>query len=81
LPDGPERVVYGSGIDKGVCVWRQEVRHRINGDMVRSDLAHAAQWLPQVVDVTFLDYDLVVADYAVWKQKVFQRQQAGGGMP
>ena len=55
--------------------------HRINGDMVRSDLAQAAQWLPQVVGVTFLGYDLVVADYEVWKQKVLQRQQVGGGMP
>ena len=99
-------VVHGSGIDKGVCAWRQDaglfphsspvtateryVRivvltddawHRINGDMVRSDLARAAQCLPQVVDVTFLGYDLVVADYEVWKQKVLQRQQAEGDMP
>ena len=81
MPDGPERVVYGSGIDKGVCAWRQEVWHRINGDLVRSGLARAAQWLPQVVGVTFLDYDLVVADYEVWKQRVLQRQQAGGDMP
>ena len=85
MPDGPEMVVHGSGIDKGVCAWLQEaglfsrsspvtvteryVRivvltddawHRINGDIVRSDLARAAQWLPQVVGVIFLVSDLVV---------------------
>jgi hypothetical protein len=106
LPDGPEMVVHGSGIDKGVCAWLQDAglfsrsspvtvteryvrivvltdhgRHRINGDMVRSDLARTAQWLPQVVGVTFLGYDLVVADYDLWKQKVSQRQQVGGDMP
>jgi hypothetical protein len=58
-----------------------EAWHRINGDIVYSDLARAAQWLPQVVGVTFLGYDLVVVDYEVWKQKVLQRQQAGGDMP
>src|SRR4030095_6693782 len=52
----------------------------INGAIVRSDLTRAAQWLPQVVGVTFLGYDLVVADYEVWKQKVLQRQQAGSDM-
>lgn len=51
----------------------------INGDTVSSDLAKAAQLLPQVVDVTFLGYNLVVVDYEVWKQKVLQRQQEGGG--
>ena len=64
-----------------IVVLTDDAWHRINGDMVRSDLAQAAQWHPQVVGVTFLDYDLVVADYEVWKQKVLQRQHAGGGMP
>jgi len=64
-----------------IVVLTDEAWHRINGDIVRSDLARAAQWLPQVVGVTFLGYALVVADYEVWKQKVLQRQQAGGDMP
>jgi hypothetical protein len=57
-----------------IVVLTDEAWHRINGDMVRSNLARAAQWLPQIVGVTFLGYDLVVADYEVWKQKVLQRQ-------
>ena len=64
-----------------IVVLTDEAWHRINGDIVHSDLARVAQWLPQVVGVTFLGYDLVVIDYEVWKQKVLQRQQAGGGMP
>lgn len=61
-----------------IVVLTDEVWRRINGDTVSSDLAKAAQLLPQVVGVTFLGYDLVVADYEVWKQKVLQRQQEGG---
>ena len=64
-----------------IVVLTDEAWHRINGDIVRSDLARVAQLLPQIVGVTFLGYDLVVADYEVWKQKVLQRQQAGGDMP
>jgi hypothetical protein len=44
-------------------------------------LQHGDGSLCPLVGVTFLGYDLVVADYKVWKQKVLQRQQAGGDMP
>jgi len=64
-----------------IVVLTDEAWHRINGAIVRSDLARVAQWLPQVVGVTFLGYDLVVIDYEVWKQKVLQQQQVGGDMP
>jgi hypothetical protein len=74
--------LYNTAMGRSVriVVLTDEAWHRINGDIVCSDLTRAAQWLPQVVGVTFLGYDLVVADYEVWKQKVLQRQQAGGDM-
>ena len=50
----------------------------IDGDTIGSDLTRAAELLPQVVNVTFLGYNLVIADYEVWKQKVLQRQGEGG---
>jgi hypothetical protein len=47
-------------------------------EWVSGELARAAQLLPQVVGVTFLGYDLVIAEYELWKQKVLQRQQGRG---
>jgi len=61
-----------------VVVLTRQAWHRINGDPVSGQIANAAQWLPQTVAVTFLGYDLVVADYRVWKDKILQRQQEGG---
>jgi hypothetical protein len=64
-----------------IVVLTDEAWRRINGETVSGDLARAAQWLPQIVGVTFLGYDLVVADYEVWKQKILQRQGEGGEQP
>jgi hypothetical protein len=52
--------------------------HRINGETVNGDLTQASHLLPQVVRTTFLGYELVVADYEIWKQKILQQQQEGG---
>jgi len=45
---------------------------------VAADLERAAQLLPHVVGVIFLGYHLVVADFAIWKQKVLRKQQEKG---
>jgi len=47
---------------------------RIDGKPRAAALADAARLLPEVVTVKFMGYDLVVSDYAIWKQKVLQKQ-------
>ena len=61
-----------------IVILTEEAWERVNGQTVSGELAQAAQLLPRIVGVTFLGYHLVVADYAVWKQKVLHRQQERG---
>jgi hypothetical protein len=63
-----------------IVILTAEAWRRLNGETVGSDLVHAAQWLPQMVGVTFLGYDLVVIEYERWKRKVRQRQPEGDGL-
>jgi hypothetical protein len=71
--------LYDAGVRRYVriVILTAETWRRLDGETVSSDLAQAVQLLPRVVGVTFLGYDLVVADYEQWKQKVLERQREG----
>jgi hypothetical protein len=62
-----------------IVILTHEAWRRIDGETVSSDLTRVAQLLPRVVNVTFLSYDLVVADYEVWREQVLRRQDEGVG--
>ena len=58
-----------------VVMLQVEAWQQIDGETIAGLLAEATQHFPSPVAVTLPAGTVVIADYALWKQKVFQRQR------